>query len=664
MVRSAVRVPQEERTRAMRARLLEATVECLVERGFAGTSTTLVSERAGVSRGAQLHHFPTKNDLVVAAVATSPRCAGRSSRPPPAGPAGAPAHPGRPDLLAVHFTSPVFTAALELWVAARTDGALLAAVAPLEQGVGRQTHRLTVEPLGADESRAGVRELVQATLDLVRGLGLANTITDDARRRGRILDQWAGTLDGALAPAVSDLLDGVLADLGAEGDGPGRGRLRPRRGRLARPTPAEGWDVATQVAHLTWTDEVAVRAATDKAAWDAVVLRPWATRSTLRRHRRADRVADPGRLLARWGAAREALPTTLRGYPAGERIPWFGPPMSPASMATARFMETWAHGLDVYAAVGIEPEATDRIRHVAHLGVRTRNFSFATHGLDAPRRSSRCGSRLRLARPGPGDPPRHPSRCAARHATSACSSPSASTAPTPIWRPPVPTRTAGSTSRSASPGPPGAGRAARWRADHRQLLGLLRRPDLGHAREAGGWPPRRPHRRLPGRADDADPRQGPDEGPLAGLRPHLRPAGRGLPGPGPREGGADRQQRRRAQPRRSRRSGARGGPGLGLDPAVAHVEGDDGRSPMGWTPGALTANAYLGGFGIAAALRGGADVVVTGRVTDASLVVGPAAWCHGWSPVSYDELAGATVAGHVLECGCQATGGNFSGFRT
>ena len=65
---AATRVPQADRTRAMRARLLEATVELLVERGFAGTSTTLVSDRAGVSRGAQLHHFPTKNDLVVAAV--------------------------------------------------------------------------------------------------------------------------------------------------------------------------------------------------------------------------------------------------------------------------------------------------------------------------------------------------------------------------------------------------------------------------------------------------------------------------------------------------------------------------------------------------------------------------------------------------------------------
>ena len=102
--------------------------------------------------------------------------------------------------------------------------------------------------------------------------------------------------------------------------------------------------------------------------------------------------------------------------------------------------------------------------------------------------------------------------------------------------------------------------------------------------------------------------------------------------------------------------------GLGLDARVAHVEGDDVRS-LGFE-GALTANAYLGGFGIAAALREGADVVVTGRVTDASLVVGPAVAHHGWSPTSYDALAGAVVAGHVLECGTQATGGNFSGFRS
>jgi hypothetical protein len=99
----------------------------------------------------------------------------------------------------------------------------------------------------------------------------------------------------------------------------------------------------------------------------------------------------------------------------------------------------------------------------------------------------------------------------------------------------------------------------------------------------------------------------------------------------------------------------------GLSPAIARVDGDDVRSLR--FEGALTANAYLGAFGIADALSAGADIVVTGRVTDASLVVGPAVAHFGWEPTAYDALAGAVVAGHVLECGAQATGGNFSGFR-
>ncbi|MET9803715.1 acyclic terpene utilization AtuA family protein [Streptomyces sp. NPDC006368] len=97
---------------------------------------------------------------------------------------------------------------------------------------------------------------------------------------------------------------------------------------------------------------------------------------------------------------------------------------------------------------------------------------------------------------------------------------------------------------------------------------------------------------------------------------------------------------------------------LGLPVRVAHVEGD--RLPA--RDGVLTANAYLGGGGITACLRGGADVVVTGRVTDAALVGGPAAWWFGWGPEEYDRLAGAVVAGHVLECGTQATGGNYAFF--
>ncbi|GAB3775497.1 TetR family transcriptional regulator [Nocardioides ginsengisegetis] len=180
----------------MRLRLLEATVEVLVERGFSGTTTTVVSERAGVSRGAQLHHFPTRNDLVVAAVEHLTVLRGAELAEALS---GLPRGKGRSRavlrVLGDHFSSPVFTAALELWVAARTDEQLLAAVGPLEQRVGRETHRLTVEALGADEQQPGVRELVQATLDLVRGLGLADTITDDGRRRGRILDRWADVLD-------------------------------------------------------------------------------------------------------------------------------------------------------------------------------------------------------------------------------------------------------------------------------------------------------------------------------------------------------------------------------------------------------------------------------------------------------------------------------------
>lgn len=103
---------------------------------------------------------------------------------------------------------------------------------------------------------------------------------------------------------------------------------------------------------------------------------------------------------------------------------------------------------------------------------------------------------------------------------------------------------------------------------------------------------------------------------------------------------------------------------LGLDAKIAYVDGDN-LAPRAAELGlgnALTANAYLGAFGIAHALEQGADIVVTGRVTDASVVVGPAIAHHGWSRTSYDELAGAVVAGHIIECGTQATGGNFSGF--
>jgi AcrR family transcriptional regulator len=186
-----MRTPQQERSRATQARLLDATVDSLVELGWAGTTTTVIAERAGVSRGAQLHHYPTKATLVMAAVEhLADRRAAEIRAEAASLPAGAPRVDRVIDMLAAAFTGPLYAAALEVWVAARTDPELRVALVPVEARVGREMHRLTVELLGADERRAGVRESVQATLDLMRGLGVADLLSDDAARRATLLREW------------------------------------------------------------------------------------------------------------------------------------------------------------------------------------------------------------------------------------------------------------------------------------------------------------------------------------------------------------------------------------------------------------------------------------------------------------------------------------------
>jgi uncharacterized protein (TIGR03084 family) len=151
------------------------------------------------------------------------------------------------------------------------------------------------------------------------------------------------------------------------------------------PTPAPGWDVATQIAHLAWTDEAADAAATDKERWDALVLEALADpEHATDRAALTGGIAAPPALLERWRTARVRLADSLRAFPAGQRMPWYGPPMSATSMATARFMETWAHSLDVHEALGAGVAVTDRIRHVAHLGARTRDFAFSVHRRQPP----------------------------------------------------------------------------------------------------------------------------------------------------------------------------------------------------------------------------------------------------------------------------------------
>ncbi|WP_035840986.1 TIGR03084 family metal-binding protein [Kitasatospora azatica] len=174
--------------------------------------------------------------------------------------------------------------------------------------------------------------------------------------------------------AESDELDTLVAELDAEG--------------WATRTPAPGWTVAHQIAHLAWTDDWTLQSARDPEGFHP------AANELLVGAAEFDEIVDGaaaagaalphGELLARWRAGRAAVLEALDAVPEGARLPWFGPPMKAASMATARIMETWAHGEDVADALGVKREPTARLRHIAHLGVRTFGFAFSAHGLAVP----------------------------------------------------------------------------------------------------------------------------------------------------------------------------------------------------------------------------------------------------------------------------------------
>lgn len=150
-----------------------------------------------------------------------------------------------------------------------------------------------------------------------------------------------------------------------------------------RATPAPGWAVRHQIAHLTYFDEQAALAAVEPAAYEAGRD---AALADIEHFDTAGPYADDAAadLLGRWRSARVGLLDAFVGVDPKARLPWYGPPMSARSFLTARLMETWAHGVDVTDALGLPPSATSRLRHVAHLGVVTRGWSFAVRGREAP----------------------------------------------------------------------------------------------------------------------------------------------------------------------------------------------------------------------------------------------------------------------------------------
>ena len=192
---------------------------------------------------------------------------------------------------------------------------------------------------------------------------------------------------------VADLLaesaevDALVSELSEEG--------------WATQTPAPGWTVAHQVVHLAWTDQRALLAVRDPDAFQAE-LAEVVKGSRERMERLVDEAAEDGArthhatLLADWRKGRDDLADALAKVPDGTKLPWYGPPMSAASMATARLMETWAHGYDIADALGVRREPTARIRHVAHIGVRTRDFAYLV------RRQTPPAEPFRVELTGPG----------------------------------------------------------------------------------------------------------------------------------------------------------------------------------------------------------------------------------------------------------------------
>ncbi|MBB0968104.1 TetR/AcrR family transcriptional regulator [Dietzia aerolata] len=197
------RAPKQDRSRITRERLLGASIDLLATQGWAATTVGAVAAAAGVSRGAAQHHFPTREDLITAALVHMidqrlVSVATVDSELPEPGPERTIAVVR---LIVDHYTSDLFKAALQVWTAAASDPALADRVLPLEAAMSREVLKYAAAALERDPADARVRRAIQTTLDLARGLGLADVLSDDSERRDKIIRFWGQTMDDVLDDA-------------------------------------------------------------------------------------------------------------------------------------------------------------------------------------------------------------------------------------------------------------------------------------------------------------------------------------------------------------------------------------------------------------------------------------------------------------------------------
>ncbi|MFC6715282.1 TetR/AcrR family transcriptional regulator [Branchiibius cervicis] len=193
-----VREPKQDRSRATRQRLLQAAITVLARDGWDNATVANIAAQAGISRGAAQHHFPTREDLNFAALDYIFERRREAISTLETDLQGPDRQRRAVSVLIEYYADDFFKAALQVWTAAAADDALRDRLVPLERRLGRGTHEMAVRLLDADDSDPATHRLIQATLDLARGLGLADVLTDDSRRRRQIAAEWGAVLEASI----------------------------------------------------------------------------------------------------------------------------------------------------------------------------------------------------------------------------------------------------------------------------------------------------------------------------------------------------------------------------------------------------------------------------------------------------------------------------------